>query len=360
MGKENLQPQNSIVNSQKDLNGSARSSAPAAKGAVYWFDKQRNKAICLVDVPDEENIRLMHSKLFGSIPLKIIEIDSGVVTHFIEQLRSSEYLDEGLCNRKDYLIILSRKLSPEKIRAEDRKLVKELMQDFHIKTTKTVLKYEGQIIRFYEDYLQVSFDSSHEAIACSLKLDEQFNSCREKIPFCKVSMKIGISFSGLVNWQIDPLDDAMHQARRMSYVADNRIMVSAAVKQQYDSESTKQLDGNKIRVLSNEEQTFITRLMDCMEEKWKDENLQVNDLGAYMHCSKSKIYRKMMELIGQSPNTFIKNYRLDRSVDLIRQKHGNISEVAFESGFGSPSYFTKCFQNRFGLNPTEYIQTIDL
>ncbi|WP_167605109.1 helix-turn-helix domain-containing protein [Maribellus sediminis] len=360
MGKENLQEQNSNPNSNKRLNGVGKSFNFNTKGAVYWFDKQRNKAICLIDVSDVENIRLLHSKLFGSIPLNIIEIDSEVVTHFIGQLRNAEYLDEGLNNGKDYLIVLSRKLSPEKIRAEDRKLVKELMQDFHIKTTKTVLKYEGHILRFYEDYLQVSFISAREAIECSKKLDEQFNACREKIPFCKVSMKIGISFSGLVNWQIDPLDDAMHQARRMSYVADNRIMVSAAVKQQYDSESSKQLDGNRIRVLSNEEQAFITRLMDCMEEKWKDENLQVNDLGAYMNCSKSKIYRKMMELIGQSPNTFIKNYRLDRSIDLIRQKHGNISEVAFESGFGSPSYFTKCFQNRFGLNPTEYIQTIDL
>jgi len=360
MREEHLQEHNSNQNSHKRLNSLGQSSCFESNGVVYWFDKKRNKAICFIDVQDVESVRMLHSKLFGSVPLRIIETDSEVVTHFIEQLRNSEYLDEGLKNGNDYLILLSRKLSPEKIRAEDRALVKELMQDFHIKTTKTVLECEGQIIRFYEDYLQVSFANSPDAIECALKLDDQFNNCREKIPFCKVSMKIGISASESLKWQTDPLDEALQQARRMSYIADNRIMVSATVKNHFDSESSKQLNENRIRVLSGQEQDFISRLMDCMEEKWKDEGLLVNDLGEYMNCSKSKVYRKMMELIGQSPNTFIKNYRLDRSIDLIRRKEGNISEVAFESGFGSPSYFTKCFQRRFGLNPTEYIQTIAL
>ena len=62
----------------------------------------------------------------------------------------------------------------------------------------------------------------------------------------------------------------------------------------------------------------------------------------------------MIDLLGEAPNNFIKEYRLFRSVELMRQKRGNISEVAFNSGFSSPSYFTKCFQKRFGLKPSQY------
>lgn len=344
----------------KQVNGSPQSFSFTARGVTYWFDKQRKKAFCLVEIPDVENIKLLHEKVFGSVPLKIVETDSDIAEQLIEQLRKTDYLDDGVFEENEYYFILSRKLSPEKIRVEDRKLVKELIQDFHVKTTKTVLQYEGKIIRFFEDYLMVSFAQPKDAIDCALQLKHEFNTCRKKIPYCKVSMKMGICTSTNSSWQIDALDNALKQARRMSYIADNRILVTMLLKTQFDYESSEKFSEDEIRVLSNQDQEFISSLMDYMEIKWKDENLHVNDLAETLNCSKSKIYRKMMELTGKSPNSFIKDYRLDRSIDLIRIRHGNISEVAFESGFASPSYFTKCFQKRFGLNPTEYIQTIEL
>lgn len=64
-------------------------------------------------------------------------------------------------------------------------------------------------------------------------------------------------------------------------------------------------------------------------------------------------------MFGVSPNIFIREYRLERALGVLSQQKSNIAEVAFESGFSSPSYFTKCFQTRFGITPSEYLKILD-
>jgi AraC-like DNA-binding protein len=63
----------------------------------------------------------------------------------------------------------------------------------------------------------------------------------------------------------------------------------------------------------------------------------------------------MIYLTGKSPNNFISDYRLKRALALLKTNRGNISEIAFETGFSSPSYFSKCFQKRYGHLPSDYL-----
>jgi AraC-like DNA-binding protein len=62
----------------------------------------------------------------------------------------------------------------------------------------------------------------------------------------------------------------------------------------------------------------------------------------------------MIPLTGKSPNTFIKEYRLNRALQLLDSQVLNISEIAFETGFNSPAYFTRAFKKQFGLLPTNF------
>ena len=52
----------------------------------------------------------------------------------------------------------------------------------------------------------------------------------------------------------------------------------------------------------------------------------------------------MMSIIGMSPNNFLKNYRLNMAIELLDRQVLNISEIAYQTGFSSPTYFSKCFQ----------------
>jgi AraC-like DNA-binding protein len=95
--------------------------------------------------------------------------------------------------------------------------------------------------------------------------------------------------------------------------------------------------------------------MDYTEFSWSDTNLKVADFSKAVGCSKSQLYRKMIFLTGKSPNSFINEYRLDEALALLNKHTGNISEIAFETGFSSPSYFSKCFQKRYGLSPSDHL-----
>jgi AraC-like DNA-binding protein len=95
--------------------------------------------------------------------------------------------------------------------------------------------------------------------------------------------------------------------------------------------------------------------MDYTESTWSNTNLKVDDFSKPVGCSKSQLYRKIISLTGKSPNNFIKEYRLNEALTLLRKNTGNVSEIAYETGFTSPSYFSKCFQKKYGHSPSHYL-----
>ncbi len=100
------------------------------------------------------------------------------------------------------------------------------------------------------------------------------------------------------------------------------------------------------------EEKFLNQLMDITERTWNQEGLKVSDFGKQMGLSKSQLYRKITSLTGYSPNEFIKEFRLKKAIELIERQQDNISQIAYEAGFNSLSYFSKCFHKRFGILPS--------
>ncbi|MGB8319776.1 MAG: helix-turn-helix transcriptional regulator, partial [Ignavibacteriaceae bacterium] len=58
----------------------------------------------------------------------------------------------------------------------------------------------------------------------------------------------------------------------------------------------------------------------------------------------------------QAAGDFIRNFRLKRAANLLKGRHGNIGEIAYDVGFNNPSYFSECFKKLFGVLPSEYVQ----
>jgi AraC-like DNA-binding protein len=107
--------------------------------------------------------------------------------------------------------------------------------------------------------------------------------------------------------------------------------------------------------LSPQDEEFLTMLFNTLEEKWQDADFNFDDYSQAMAMSKSQLYRKTISLTGLSPNNFLKEYRLEKAKELLRKKSQNISQITFNSGFTSPSYFTKCFKTKYGLLPNDYL-----
>ena len=110
-------------------------------------------------------------------------------------------------------------------------------------------------------------------------------------------------------------------------------------------------------VISPEEQ-FLQKVIGLIEEHVTDEKLSVEFLAEECSMSRATFYRKMEQLIGESPSDFIRTYRLKKATQLLKNTNLYISEVAHQTGFKNPKYFTRIFQKEFGVTPTEYLNNI--
>ena len=115
------------------------------------------------------------------------------------------------------------------------------------------------------------------------------------------------------------------------------------------------VNDSKKTTLAETEQNFIDNFRSYVEKHISDPELNIEDVATNIGLSKSQLYRKIKSLTDYSPNELIKIIRLKHARHLLSQKGMNVSEVAYESGFSSLSYFTKCFKEFYKENPTEFV-----
>ncbi len=106
--------------------------------------------------------------------------------------------------------------------------------------------------------------------------------------------------------------------------------------------------------LNRLDKKFLNKLTSIIEENIGKEDLSVEELGQKAGMSRVHLYRKIKKLTDLSVSEFVTSVKLKRSLELLRNSGKSVAEIAYEVGFSSPSYFTRCFRERFKLSPTEY------
>jgi len=102
------------------------------------------------------------------------------------------------------------------------------------------------------------------------------------------------------------------------------------------------------------DQKFLNRAVEIVNSRMDDEEFSVEVFRKEMALGRTQLHKKFKSLLGQSPSVFIRTLRLNRAAELLKANKGSISEIAFEVGFNNLSYFSKCFQERFGVLPSEF------
>jgi ABC-type sugar transport system substrate-binding protein/DNA-binding response OmpR family regulator/nitrogen-specific signal transduction histidine kinase len=102
------------------------------------------------------------------------------------------------------------------------------------------------------------------------------------------------------------------------------------------------------------DKAFINKFHKLIEENLSDSELNVDDIGKNLGLSRIQLYRKIKSLTNYAPNELVRIIRLKAGADLLVRSEKNISEIAYEVGFTSPSYFTKCFREYFNESPSDY------
>lgn len=318
------------------------------KGLTYWYDDHRKTAFCLVEAPNQEAIAEMHAKAHGEVPNTIIEVDGTIVESFlgrIEDPEKSQKKELNIINDPAFRVIMVLKIFKGYcLSASSPELLQEL--------TKVLDQFSGRLVKQNAAYFLVSYRSTSNAVNAALAL-RKFFSCN---PNPKFHPRIGISAGIPVTKKPGLFEETIHLAESLSSLAHGFIIISSEVQDLYESENLNlKVDAQVIKALSLPDERFWSHLNGYFKKQWNNPGLNIASICRELNLSTSQLYRRITAISGKSANTLLQEYRLERAMELLQRKELNISEIAFETCFNSPAYFTKCFRKKLGISPSEYL-----
>lgn len=101
------------------------------------------------------------------------------------------------------------------------------------------------------------------------------------------------------------------------------------------------------------ESDFVRKLTEIVLEHMGNEQFDVKELSRITGISHSTLHRRIKSIKKQSVIQFIRSTRLTKAMEMLQQGELSVSEIAWETGFSAPAYFSKCFHEHFGISPSE-------
>lgn len=110
--------------------------------------------------------------------------------------------------------------------------------------------------------------------------------------------------------------------------------------------------------INSVDENLMKKITDFIEENISDHELDYKKLCELTSMSRTVLYAKIKTITGQGVNDFIKTIRLKKSLPLLMKGNLTVSQIAYEVGFSSPSYYIRCFTKEYEISPKEYVTRI--
>ncbi|NNF74366.1 MAG: response regulator [Flavobacteriaceae bacterium] len=185
-------------------------------------------------------------------------------------------------------------------------------------------------------------------LSSTLKLDERTSH----IPIILLTAKSGDEheMEGLKTGA-DAYVTKPFRAANLKIRVDQLIDLRRKLRQRYDQEA----DVNpKELSLSTADQRFFERLQKILDTQLTDPQFNADRFASEMAMSRMQLHRKLKALTGLSSSEFIRSQRIKMAVKILKTREVSVSELAYDIGFNTPSYFIKCFKEALGQTPLEY------
>jgi signal transduction histidine kinase/DNA-binding response OmpR family regulator len=114
------------------------------------------------------------------------------------------------------------------------------------------------------------------------------------------------------------------------------------------------LQPDEIQV-SSMDREFIKELKIAIEKNLSDSDFGVERLSKAIFMDRTTLFRKIKALTGETPQLFIRSYRLQRAAELLKKKFGTVSQVSSQVGFDNMAYFAKCFKEKYHMTPSSFM-----
>ena len=128
---------------------------------------------------------------------------------------------------------------------------------------------------------------------------------------------------------------------------DNRALLKTKFSRQPFSKSIE-------IATSKVDENFLTVINELIQKNIENPDFSIDELAQALSISRSGFHRKLKGISALTPNDYIKLIRLKKAAELLRDGQLRVNEICDKVGFNSPSYFSKCFQEQFGMLPSDF------
>jgi AraC-like DNA-binding protein len=315
----------------------------------YWVNQKEGTVFCLVEGPDAKTCEHVHQLAHGNLACAMTEVEPGTFKFFMGDKLP---VDHGLTRSEDgeiddgYRFVMVASIRGVAKNADLQRLqVPDWAKE---KVTQHIQAHRGRTRKWEMDDTFIGvFNEVDDAIGCAEKIGDALARQQPSVIF-----KIGVSADQPVTRDGEFFTKAIRLAHRLCTTAnDNQILVSALAGKLSAARKTS----GPVRFLDIPEEEFVFGVLDITDTKLAEENFNVASICQDIGISRPQLYRKITSLTGRAPNDFLRDLRLEKSLTLLKQRTKNISQVALEVGYSNPSYFAKCFAEKFGCMPSEIL-----
>lgn len=331
------------------------------KCMTYWIDEERETIFCLIDATNKDAVKEMHSKAHGLVPNKIIEVSSSIVQSFLGRIYDPEdaaITEDGLKVFADpsFRILVVTKINDPVLLQHQLgfERANEFIKRHNEIIRKNILLHGGSEVEHGGEGFIISFTSAVKAVSCSLAIQKDMPVFDSTI----LGFKAGINGGEPIEKSNKLFGDAIQFGHYLCTITDHSQIAIASKVKDLVSRDILQNKAGHFRFLSPQDEEILHLLFTKLEEKWQDSDFDIPEYCQEMAMSQSQLYRKTTALTGFSSNALLKEFRLEKAKDLMKKQRYTISQITFESGFTSPSYFTKCFKKKYGLLPMKYVDLL--
>ena len=244
--------------------------------------------------------------------------------------------------------------------------------------SRFITQYDGEIIRYNDKNFTAAFKSYGKAVQCSMELPEALRDLSTSVTI-GIYMREGTKdSSNLIEYENDHIAQAI-----LAQGSPDQILITQTVKHLLtglgldlirhntivdplsgnlcalyrvtDETRTDHRSESPDRNNVSQHDSFLDNVLQIIDKHLDNDAFGVEMLSREVGISERQLQRKIKAMTNRSPNQFITSVRLRKAREILMLQKYTVAEIAFQSGFSSPSYFSKCFKREFGMRPTSML-----
>lgn len=312
----------------------------------YWVNEADKMVFCLMEGPNKEACHKTHEESHGMTACNIIEVSDDEYNIFMAR---------GSTQKDDLAYMADGNLDTgfRTIMQVNTSDFSGKYQHYIIETKRLIKKFHGKIVRQpNDDETMASFLLASDAIIAAMAIANLLQTVPDNFEY-RLAL---VSGTPVDEKGIDLFEVTKKRVRTLCQIGLNNVVyLDANTKALSQKESnTPKVNHAHVKIVDAADFSFCEELIKILSDKCNDPNFKSEELGRLLGLSKAQNYRKIKALTGMSPNTLIRELRLRKSLNALKNNHKTVAEIAYDLGFNSPTYFTRVFRNRYEVLPTSF------